>query len=65
MIKRLVRDTPKKVIKASRAKAGRSSRPVTKRASKRSATIDTGTALAEATFLMYDAREAAHAKSKA
>ncbi len=61
MIKRLVR-VAKKAKKPARAK---SSGPRTKRAPAKLKPIDSGTAVAESIFLMYGAREAADAKSKA
>ena len=61
MIKRLVRVPQKKVKTPSQTKARPSSRRVVKRAS---AKINSGTALAEDIFLMYDAREAEHASPR-
>jgi hypothetical protein len=55
----------KKGKKSARPKATNGRRPVVRRKSKPAAVIDVGTAAAESIFLMYDAREAAHSKSKA
>jgi hypothetical protein len=65
MIKRFAQVTAKKKAKPARAKIVRPVRRVAKRSAAQAPSVDTGTALAEEIFRIYDAREAAHAKPKA